>query len=470
MITFILNNKLVSTDKTCGTSLLDFIRYDQDLHGTKIGCREGDCGACTVLEGKLEDGKLVYKSIVSCLTPIGNAHGKHIVTIEGINMDCLSPIQHAFVANAATQCGFCTPGFVMSLTGHSLSYEKSNKEKAIASVSGNICRCTGYKSIEKAAEDISCILKDKNINDPIVWMVEKEYLPKYFLNIPKRLSEISKNEGISITNDIIIAGGTDLMVQKAEEISESQIILFQGRKELKGINIENNKCFIGAATTGSMIEQSPIIRDMIPDITNFFKLISSEPIRNMGTIAGNIVNASPIGDLSIILLALNADIIINGVNGDKTIPLKKFYLGYKKLALSKGEYIKSISFPIIGKSLINFEKVSKRTHLDIASVNSAIKIDLDGDLVKDCFISAGGVSPIPLFLSKTSEYLKGKTVCSETLIKANEIMQSEISPIGDVRGSIEYKRLLLRQLLFAHFIKLFPERIKFDDLVNRKDF
>ena len=129
MITFILNNQLVSSDKPAGTSLLDFIRYEMDLPGTKIGCREGDCGACTVLEGTLNNGKVNYKSIVSCLTPLGNVHGKHIVTIEGINMEHLSPVQKAFVDNAATQCGFCTPGFVMSLTAYCLSKEKSTRQE-----------------------------------------------------------------------------------------------------------------------------------------------------------------------------------------------------------------------------------------------------------------------------------------------------------------------------------------------------
>jgi xanthine dehydrogenase small subunit len=186
----------------------------------------------------------------------------------------------------------------------------------------------------------------------------------------------------------------------------------------------------------------------------------------MGTIGGNIVNASPIGDFSILFLALNANINLN----TRTIQLSKFFVGYKKLDLQKDEYVKSISFSIPNKStLFNFEKVSKRTHLDIASVNSAIMVDYEEDIIKSCCISAGGVGPIPLYLSKTSEFLKGKTISSDTIIKANEVMQNEISPIGDVRGSIEYKRLLLRQLFFAHFIKLFPEKISLAELTLNSD-
>ena len=467
MITFILNNQLVSSDKQSGISLLDFVRYGMDMPGTKSGCREGDCGACTVLEGTLINDKVNYKSIVSCLTPLGNAQGKHIVTIEGINMKHLSPVQKAFIDNAATQCGFCTPGFVMSLTAYSLAKEKCAKQKAIASVSGNICRCTGYKSIEKAANDISDLIKDKNIEDPVSWLVKKKFLPDYFLTIPERLGEIEKNNHSPHSNHIIIAGGTDLMVQKAEELAEANINPFQDRKDLKGIKVENGKCITGAATTASEIEQSSVIKEIIPEISTFFKLVSSEPVRNMGTIAGNIVNASPIGDLTIMFLALNAEVIIDGPGYGRTIPLRDFFLGYKKLSINKDEFVKSVTFQLPAKPILfNFEKVSKRKHLDIASVNSAIQIIMDGEKVKDCYLSAGGVSPIPLFLTKTSNFLMGRTITPDIIFQANTIMQGEISPISDVRGSREYKRLLLRQLFFAHFLKVFPDRISARDLLQ----
>ncbi|MEI6048959.1 MAG: FAD binding domain-containing protein [Bacteroidota bacterium] len=468
MITFILNNQQVSSDKPAGPSLIDFIRYEMDLPGTKIGCREGDCGACTVLEGRLQNGKVNYKSIVSCLTPLGNVHGKHIVTVEGINMVHLSPVQKAIVDNSATQCGFCSPGLVMSLTAHCLSEEKSGKQKAIASVSGNICRCTGYKSIEKAVDDISKLLENKNIEDPVRWLVEKRFLPGYFLTIPERLTEIEKNYSGSDINDIIIAGGTDLMVQKAEELAEANINSFQDKKDLKDIKVENGKCIIGAATTSSEIEQSSVIKEYIPEISSYFKLVASEPIRNMGTIAGNIVNASPIGDLTIMFLALDAEVNVEGSEGNQTIPLKNFFSGYKKLNIKNDEFIISVTFTLPAKPILfNFEKVSKRTHLDIAGVNSAIQVIMDGKKVKECYLSAGGVSPIPLFLIKTCEFLKGKTISPEVIFEANTIMQGEISPISDVRGSREYKRLLLRQLFFAHFLKLFPDRMAVNDFLQK---
>ncbi|MFP4025643.1 MAG: FAD binding domain-containing protein [Thiohalospira sp.] len=465
MILFILNNKTIKAHKHPGTSLLDYIRYEMNLPGTKIGCREGDCGACTVLEGTLINGKVHYKSIVSCLTPLGNAQGKHIVTIEGINQKYLSPVQETMVNHSATQCGFCTPGFIMSFTSHGLSYEKSDYKNTLASVSGNICRCTGYKSIERAAKDINILLKNKDIEDPVKWMVNHNYLPAYFMEIADRLKKIPQLT--DIYKGQIIAGGTDVMVQKPEETAEKELAFFYNRNDLKEIKEVKGNIKIGAANTATEIKQSKIIQKYIPEIDSYFKLISSEPIRNMGTITGNIVNASPIGDFSIILLALNASIILKKESHKRIIPLKNFFLDYKKIDLQENEYIESVSIPIPEKNFwFNFEKVSKRTHLDIASVNCAIYLKLNNDIIEKCSISAGGISPIPKFLKETSAYFIGKKVTNGTIIKANEIMQNEINPISDIRGSKEYKRLLLRQLLFAHFIKLFPANISLKELLS----
>jgi xanthine dehydrogenase small subunit len=354
----------------------------------------------------------------------------------------------------------------MSLTGHSLSEEQSTYEKAIAAISGNICRCTGYKSIEKAADSISELLKVKDISDPVKWLVENSFLPEYFLEIGDKLKQI-KNKPESIENSKIIGGGTDLMVQKPEEIAETDINIFYQRDDLKEIKEDKDSIIIGSACNAADIMKSDIMQQYFPDIKTHFKLISSEPIRNMGTIAGNFVNASPIGDLSIYFLALNANINLKEGKNTRKIPLKNFFLDYKKLNLNKGEYIESVVIPIPKKEYkFNFEKVSKRTHLDIASVNSAIYVKLNADLIEECSVTAGGVSPIPKYLNKTSEYLVGKKITNGTVLKASKLLQEEISPISDVRGTEDYKRLLARQLFFAHFIKLCPNSISLNELLS----
>jgi xanthine dehydrogenase small subunit len=214
---------------------------------------------------------------------------------------------------------------------------------------------------------------------------------------------------------------------------------------------------MGASVTVTDLMESKIIKDSFPDFKKVSKLVSSTPIRNIATIAGNFVNASPIGDFTILFLVLNARLILRNGISKREIALREFYKGYKQLDKKEDEFIEQIWFEIPGKKdLFNFEKVSKRTHLDIASVNSAINIKTDDKMILNAGLAAGGVGPVPLYLSKTSAFLKEKKITEDLIVEAIEIAQSEISPISDTRGSEEYKRLLLSQLIKAHFITLFP--------------
>ncbi len=439
--------------------LVDFIRYESGLTGTKIGCREGDCGACTVIEGSYIAGKVHYKTIVSCLTPLALAHGKHIVTIEGLNGATLNPVQQAIVDHSGTQCGFCTPGFVVSLMAHCLSGDTANLEKMLASVDGNICRCTGYKSIEKAVKQVWELTRSRNGDDPVEWMISQGYLQEWFRTIPIRLAGISNQPDISPASPVIIGGGTDLMVQKADDIVFKKIEKAHSLSS-KRIEIQDNTCIISGSCTVSEMLESELLKQCFPRLEKHFSLISSTPIRNMATVAGNIVNASPIADLAIFFLALDAEISLeNGEGTKRCLPLKDFFKGYKQLDLQPGELVYGLRFNLPGNhDHFNFEKMSKREHLDIASVNTAIMARVNDGKIEHLHLSAGGVAPIPLYLAETSRFFTGKEINGDILLKANEVLQEEISPISDIRGSAEYKRLLLRQLLFAHFTELFPEK------------
>jgi len=466
MVSFILNQKLVNTDCNPGMSLLDFIRYEANLPGTKIGCREGDCGACTVLIGELVNGKVHYQSVTSCLYPLINAHGKHVVTIEGINLSkTLTPVQQAMADHAATQCGFCTPGFVMSFTAFCMNREEPTTERAIEAVAGNICRCTGYKSIERAASDIARLMRDKNVADPIGWLVGKGYLPEYFQEIPQKLQHLDVIEVDTDNHSQLIAGGTDLMVQRPDAIYEQKVK--STLNELpRGIIINDCTCTIGGATRVTDLLASAEFTSRFPQLKEYLMLVSSEPIRNMATVAGNIVNASPIGDLSVILLALNAQVtsVIDGKTRQQ--PLNEIFVGYKQLNLKPGEVIQYITFELPKTAtLFSFEKVSKRKYLDIASVNSAMLIEIENGKIKKCRLSAGGVAPIPLYLHRTSNHLTGKELNADNIAQATAIIQQEISPISDIRGAAEYKQLLLRQLFLAHLQKFLGDR--FDQVFKK---
>ena len=467
MIQFILNNEIIHTSVNAGITLLDFIRDYQQLKGTKIGCREGDCGACTVLVGILDNGEVTYQSITSCISPLGNANGKHIVTVEGINLNAkLNAVQQAMTDQYATQCGFCTPGFVVSMTGYAMKKSNGPLASCNDAISGNICRCTGYKSIEKAGLDIEEKLREKDPNDTMAWLIQEEFLPNYFKSIPEKLKSLTP-KALSTAGQIV-ANGTDLYVRHADRLAEEEVHLIDSNKELDGIEFTDSICTIGANTTVTQLLENERLNKLFPNLAKFLKIVSSDPIRNMGTLGGNFVNASPIGDMTIFFLALNATLHIQDENkAVRQLPFNSFYKGYKTYDLNKGEILKSVSFDIVeAHDYYNFEKVCKRTHLDIASVNSAAKITMEDDKISEAHVSIGGVAAIPKYLFETSAFLNGKTIDAKVVKEAASILQSEISPISDVRGSADYKRLLATQLFFAHFIELFPSNVQLEKLIQ----
>ncbi len=487
MTQFILNDQDISTDAPPGMTVLDFVRYQKDLKGTKIGCREGDCGACTLLVGELINGSVSYRSMTSCLMPLANAAGKHIVTIEGINPadGSLTPVQQAMVDNNGSQCGFCTVGFVMSLTGFCIDDTAKMPQLAVSAMDGNICRCTGYKSIERAAEEVCGRWNEGR----------DKFVPGYFSEIGGRLLRIKTDEGKSLPpeNPVFVSGGTDIYVQKPDEMPGTSADYLFYSDELREIRDLGKTIEVGASATVTDLLLSPVMQSAFPKLYEHLKLVSSTPIRNMATIGGNLINASPIGDMTIWFLALDAEVVFGH---GRHMPLRNLYLDYKKLAKTESEYIKAIRFPKPAADFrFNFEKVCKRTYLDIATVNTAISLIVEGTpgkdwtppaltsgdqfstheawlaaafnekggpptqqiefTIKDCHLAAGGVAPTPLYLRETSIFLCGRTINKETIEEANVVMQAEISPISDVRGSEQYKRLLLRQLFRAHFFELF---------------
>jgi xanthine dehydrogenase small subunit len=468
-ITFILNNDLVSVEINPAIVLLDFIRKQKHLTGTKEGCKEGDCGACTVLVGNLKNDIVEYQSVNSCLLPLGNVNNTHIVTVEGLSTNNFTLIQTDFIKEGASQCGFCTPGFIVSLTGYLINNEVYNIDNALSSIAGNICRCTGYSSIKRAVNDVLNKFNSlhNNGSDKISLLIKNNILPDYFSGITERLKKLQlvKSNGHNKGAKYFVAGGSDLYVQKPDDLLDQQIIFIKD-KNLSFIKVEHNLCHVGAATTFEMINDSAVLNKSFPKLKNYFDLIASLPIRNSATVGGNIINASPIGDLTIFFLALNAAVVLSDGKTRRKILLKNLFKGYKHLDKTDDEYLEYIEFKLPAKnSLFNFEKVSKRTHLDIASVNSAMYVEIDDDIISSIHISAGGVSPIPLYLEKTSMFLLGKKVAMDSIVDALSIIQSEISPISDVRGSADYKRLLLNQLFKAHFVELFPERINVKELI-----
>jgi xanthine dehydrogenase small subunit len=465
---FLLNNHEVCTSQAPGTTTLDYLRQTEKFKGTKVGCREGGCGSCTVLLGELKGKQIDYKAVISCLLPLGELQGKHLVTIEGVNQSQLSPVQQAIADCGATQCGFCTPGIVMSLTGYLLANEAEVSEEGIKqALSGNLCRCTGYASLKRVGSFLVQLF-DNRTKLTITDLIAQKIIPEYFQNVPARLCNLAATtlEKGQATPDFLIAGGTDIYVEQGDVIPDSQVLFLHQSSvmEMKGIRVCDRLIHIGALTTFAEFATHPEIIKLIPHIQTYVQRIASSQIRNSATLGGNIVAASPLGDGSIILLAFEPLLILKDKLQTRILPMTEFFQGYKETAKNPGEILTEIVVPLpSAPTKFNFEKISKRQYLDCAVVNSAMKVRCEGDVICEIAVSMGGVCAIPLFLKQTSAYFLGQRITAKTIQGVFPLLQQEISPISDVHGSAEYKRLLARQILIAHFTKLFPEFLQVRD-------
>jgi xanthine dehydrogenase small subunit len=462
-ISFFLNGQLINTDVSTKLTALYFLR-NFGLTGTKEGCSEGDCGACTIVIGENKNSKIIYQAVNSCLMPAVRMHGKHIVTIEGLGSPTnLHPIQKAILDYHGVQCGYCTPGIIMSLFTLFLSNSKPSQNEIYNALEGNLCRCTGYESIKNAAIYLS---KQKH-----------NIIPKYFKGVNKSLLSFNKKIEIILTNNKyfipqtvkelfnviknrdakIINGGSDIMVDiNIKKQNYQTIIDISEIKELNFIKEKTNSVLIGATTTLSDILSNKIIIKKIPVLYSAISQLGSMQIRNIGTLAGNIANASPIADATTALLALNSKLILKSSTNQRKINLSDFIIDYKKTVLRPKEIIFTIEIPITD-NLTSFEKSAKRKSVDIASVSSAVLLKSDNHTIKDITIAFGGVAPIPIIAKKTCDYLKGKKITTDNIKNASLIACAEVKPISDLRGSEQFRRLLVRNHIIKHFARLFPK-------------
>lgn len=479
-ISFILNDAVRRGRPAPGLSVLDYVRETLLLTGTKEGCKEGDCGACTVLVGSPDGaGAVAYQPVTSCLMPAGELHGKHLVTVEGLRIgESLSPVQSAMVECGGTQCGFCTPGFVVAMTAGLMDARiPLNREGVHYAISGNLCRCTGYHSIVQAGVRVIEELTGKtNGEDRIAALCRLGMLPTYFREIPSRLEALC-GQPTRATDPVpgqengrngppfLVAGGTDLYVQRGAALPDGDVRLLNTESPVRPARPDGADIVLDARMTFESFVHDPLVRACLPDIDAYNLLISSWPVRTRSTLGGNICNASPIADMTCLLLALEATLLLTTAEGgERRLPLRSFFLDYKTLDLKPGEWITAIVFPRPEPARVNWEKVSKRPWLDIASVNAAAKIDAADGSIRSAHLALGGVAPIPLYLEKTSAGLAGKPLTTATVKEALDQVREEIVPISDVRGSARYKRLLARQLVLAHFETLFGDILELEAL------
>ncbi|MFH1018380.1 MAG: FAD binding domain-containing protein [Pseudomonadota bacterium] len=297
----------------------------------------------------------------------------------------------------------------------------------------------------------------------VEWLVSNKFLPDYFLNIPGRLRTITPTETPAVKESgLIIAGGTDILLQDPESaVASDNVNLVLGAREYDRIKFSGGECHIGSTVSFEDLKESKELNKYFPKLNDYLKLTGATAIRNMATVGGNIANGSPIGDLSVMMMALDATLILGHKGKTRKLKLKDFFTGYKTVNKDPEEFIQWIYFDLPDeKTHFSFEKISKRDHLDMATVNSAMRVVLDGGVIKKASFTVGGLGSTIRYLAKTAEYLIGKKINNQTFKEANGIAQGEITP----RSRPEYKRALVRQELFIHLMSFSPGTISLEAL------
>jgi len=471
IIKFILNDRIQEIhNPDPNETILNYIRLKLKKTGTKEGCAEGGCGACTIVIGELKKNNIIYKAINSCIAFTPSLEGKQLLVIEDLMLKdgSLHPVQSAMVNYHASQCGFCTPGFVMSL----FSMYKNNKfydEKTIEeSISGNLCRCTGYRPIIDAAKSLNNSKSDqfkKNKKKTIALL--KKIRPKsisinnqnkkYFA--PKTINELKKIIK-KYPNLDFFSGGTDMsLIVTKQKKNLDDIIYLNSIDELNYIK-ENYK-YIEVGATTPLIQFELFIKKYYLDFNIILKRYGSVQIRNVATMAGNIATASPIGDSLPLLLSLDASIVIESFNKKSILPLKNFFIGYRKTKLKKGQFISSIRIPILKNNIFKAYKISKRIDDDISSVCASFNLAIVNKKIKSIKIAYGGMAAIPKRAIYCEKVLLNSNFSEDIILKAQKSLEKDFQPINDMRASKDYRMEIAKNLL----IKCFSE-IKQDKLIR----
>ncbi len=467
MIEFILNHEVVRLNhERADLTVLEYLREQRQLCGTKEGCASGDCGACTVVVAEVLDNQLSYQSCNSCITFLGALHGKQLVTVEHLEQDGrLHPVQQAMVVHHGSQCGFCTPGFVMSLFA---MYKNPLKRASMAGVKaateeylgGNLCRCTGYKPIVQAAlegmqsapedhfsrsetaiiETLKRLKQEKNPG------TENFYLP----STCQGLAELCRQMPAAR----MLAGGTDLALEVTQQLRTVDPVIYLGNiPALRKTKVTDDFFEVGAAVSLSRLND--LVEQDYPDLSGLLLRFGSRQVRNLGSVGGNIANASPIGDLPPVLIALGAELTLQSFLGRRQLSIEDFFTDYRKTRLSVSEFIRSVRFPRAVKGrYLKVYKVSKRIDDDISAVCTAICIELDHGRVGTVRIGVGGMSAIPKRAIACETALRGSPFDAESVERAREALLDDFQPIDDVRASAKYRMAVAQNLLSRLFIEL----------------
>ena len=473
-ISFVLDNKLhtVNFDETLKptTTVLNYLRCNPLHKGVKEGCAEGDCGACTVVLAELNnENKITYKAVDSCLVFLPMIKNKQLITVENISQSTnsqtvLHPVQQELLDANGSQCGFCTPGIVMSLFALYKNKKNPSKEIVEDTLTGNLCRCTGYKPIiESAIISCSSNFEDsftKNESNIVQKLVQLKNDNKTLtINTAEQnyFQPISLNEALELKDKfkdaVLINGATDvaLRVTKRHELLSSIIDLSQ-INQLKEFAETESELEFGSGL--SLEDVKNISENKFYSLFETLTVFGSKQIREMATLGGNVGSCSPISDTIPLWLVCNAKIKLQSINAQRSVNINDYILGYRKTARTEHEIITSIVVPKFKNNIIKYYKVSKRKDLDISTVCAAFNLKLVGNKIEEIKIAYGGMAEITKRVVEAEDYLKGKIFNRENIEIAMNIISNCFTPISDARSGAEFRKVVAQNLLLKFWSEI----------------
>ncbi|WP_287811987.1 xanthine dehydrogenase small subunit [Pseudomonas sp.] len=465
MIQFLLNRELRSEHALDpNLTVLEYLRTHLKKPGTKEGCASGDCGACTVVVAELEGDGLRYRSLNSCLTFVASLHGKQLISVEDLkHKGQLHSVQQAMVDCHGSQCGFCTPGFVMSLFALQKNIDQPDPHKAHEALAGNLCRCTGYRPI-LAAADQACGQQGPDQFD----QARAETIAQLKAIAPRETGELNSGDKrcmvpltVADLADLygshpearLLAGGTDLALEVTQFHRTLPVMIYVGNvAEMKRIEHFDDRLEIGAATP--LTDCYEALKAEYPDFGDLLQRFASLQIRNQGTLGGNIGNASPIGDSPPLLIALGAQVVLRKGDTTRTLALEDYFIDYRITARQDSEFIEKIIVPRAQAShRFRAYKVSKRLDDDISAVCAAFSLRIEDQVITEVRTGFGGMAAIPKRAHACEAALLGKVFNNATLEAACAALAEDFTPLSDFRASKEYRLLAAQNLLRKYFIE-----------------
>ena len=467
-IRFLLNGKPQQiSHMSADMTFLSWLREQPHLCGTKQGCGEGDCGACTVAMGRLDDsGQLLWRPVNTCILFLPMVDGSAIRTVEGlVSADGnLHPVQRAMVTADASQCGFCTPGFVMTLYTAWQNRQGLQQDEINDTLAGNLCRCTGYKSIVNAALTLS---SSDSHTSSVEYLGSKDALAlaelcttddfdKDFCISSDDNSFYAPSEPTTFANfyadnpeSVIVAGATDVGLWVTKQHKALGQILWTGRvSEFARIDLAGDQIFVGPAITHQQFVES--ISNKFPELTELMRRFAAPQVRSSGTVCGNIANASPIGDLPPVLIALGSKVELTRREVVRQLDLEKFFIAYGQTDLADGEFVSGVFVPIDTASYLRCYKISKRFDQDISAVMFAANLDIVDGVITRPRLVFGGMAGTPKRAAKAESVLLERPPDIETFQKAATALLDDFKPLSDMRGSAVYRMATAQNLIVKY--------------------